>query len=177
MANEQPDFQELKSLVDWVNLNDDVRELSIKAGDVELFISRERQKPAPSVAPAAAPAAAPVEPAPAAPAPAAAEPAPAAPAAPPAQAAPAEPQGLAADEVEVTAPMVGTFYASPKPGAPAFVSEGDTVTKGTVLAIVEVMKLMNNIESPVDGTVVRVLADNDAAVEYGQPLLVIRRAG
>lgn len=176
MANEQPDFQELKSLVDWVNLNDDVRELSIKAGDVELFISRERQKPGLSVAPAAAPAAAPVEPAPAAPAPAAAEPAPAAPAAP-APAAPAEPQGLAADEVEVTAPMVGTFYASPKPGAPAFVSEGDTVTKGTVLAIVEVMKLMNNIESPVDGTVVRVLADNEAAVEYGQPLLVIRRAG
>ncbi len=73
--------------------------------------------------------------------------------------------------------MVGTYYSSPKPGAPSFVSVGDTVTKGTVLAIVEVMKLMNNIEAEVDGTVTQILVENEQAVEYGQPLLVIKRHG
>jgi acetyl-CoA carboxylase biotin carboxyl carrier protein len=188
MPLDQPDIKELRALVDWVNLTDDVRELSIKFGDVELFVSRDRQAPAAAAAPAApapvaaaAPAPAPV----AAPAPAAAAPAPApaAPAAPaPAAAAPAAPAaapsgGLGADEVAIKAPMVGTYYSSPKPGAPSFVSVGDTVTKGTVLAIVEVMKLMNNIEAEVDGTVTQILVENEQAVEYGQPLLVIKRHG
>ena len=73
--------------------------------------------------------------------------------------------------------MVGTYYSSPKPGAPAFVSVGDTVTKGSVLAIVEVMKLMSNIEAEFDGTVTQILIENEQAVEYGQPLLVIKRNG
>ena len=70
--------------------------------------------------------------------------------------------------------MVGTFYSGPRPGAPAFVSPGDTVTADTVLGIVEVMKLMNNIEAKVEGTVTRVLVENGQAVEYGQPLMVIQ---
>ena len=72
--------------------------------------------------------------------------------------------------------MVGTFYASSQPGAPAFVQVGDTVEADTVLCIVEVMKLMNNVEARVSGTVVRVLVENEAAVEYGQPLFVIKQA-
>jgi len=169
-----PDIKELRAIVDWANLTPDMRELSIKFGDVELFISRDRQSSggpaaaaqAPAPAPVAAPAApgpAPVS-APAAQAPAAAEPA----------QAPAE---LAADEVMIKAPMVGTFYASPKPGAPAFVAVGDTVDPDTVLGIVEVMKLMNNIEAQVEGTVARILVDNEQAVEFGQPLVVIKRHG
>jgi acetyl-CoA carboxylase biotin carboxyl carrier protein len=82
---------------------------------------------------------------------------------------------LAAGEVLIKAPMVGTFYAAPKPGEPDFVSVGDAVAPDTVLCIVEVMKLMNNIEAGVAGTVARVLVRNEQAVQYGQPLMVIRR--
>src|SRR4051812_7925541 len=114
MPLNQPDIKELRAIVDWANLTPDMRELSIKFGDVELFISRDRQSsggpaaaaqaPAPAAvaapsAPAASPAPAPV-PAPAAQVPASNEPAP-------------SPAELAADEVLIKAPMVGTFYASP----------------------------------------------------------------
>ena len=72
--------------------------------------------------------------------------------------------------------MVGTFYAAPKPGDPDFVTVGSTVTANSVLCIVEVMKLMNNIEAGVDGTVVRILVNNEQPVQYGQPLMVIKRS-
>ena len=71
--------------------------------------------------------------------------------------------------------MVGTFYASPQPGAPTFVSVGDAVQPDTVMCIVEVMKLMNNVEARVSGTVTRVLVENEEAVQYGQPLFVIKQ--
>jgi acetyl-CoA carboxylase biotin carboxyl carrier protein len=86
------------------------------------------------------------------------------------------PAAVAEDEVVVKAPMVGTFYASPKPGAPAFVSVGDKVTADTVLCIVEVMKLMNNVEAQVEGTVTQILVSDNQAVEFGQPLMVIKRS-
>lgn len=73
----------------------------------------------------------------------------------------------------VTSPLVGTFYIAPAEDAEAFVKVGDTVKKGQTLAIVEAMKLMNEIESDYDGTVAEVLADNGAPVEYGQPLFRI----
>jgi acetyl-CoA carboxylase biotin carboxyl carrier protein len=85
------------------------------------------------------------------------------------------PDVLAFDEVLIKAPMVGTYYASPRPGADAFVAVGDTVSADTVLCIVEVMKLMNNIEAQIDGTVTSILAEDNQAVEYGQPLFVIKR--
>lgn len=165
-----PDIKEIKAIVDWVNLTPDVRDLSIKYGDVELVISRDGR----SAAPAA--------PAPVVAAPVAAASAPAAPSSvpsAPAEAAPAASVGadLAGDEVLVKAPMVGVFYASPKPGDPPFVSVGDTVTSSTIVGIVEVMKLMNNLEAKADGTVVRILAENEQAVQYGEPLLVIKRHG
>jgi len=171
-----PDITELKAIIDWVNVSEDVRELSLKYGDVELFITRNEGSagpvaaaPAPVAAPAPAAPPAPVAPAPAAPAPAAEPPVAAA------GDASGDDLALASDEVLVSAPMVGTFYAAPKPGAPAFVEVGARVDVGAVLCIVEVMKLMNNIEATTAGVVTRILVDNNQTVEYGQPLLVIRR--
>ncbi len=74
----------------------------------------------------------------------------------------------------VVSPLVGTVYLGPAEGEPPFVQEGDTVKKGQVLAIVEAMKLMNEIESEYGGEVARVLVENGQTVEYGQPLFEIR---
>ena len=73
----------------------------------------------------------------------------------------------------VKSPLVGTFYAAPAEDAEAFVKVGDSVEKGQVLAIVEAMKLMNEIESDFAGTVTEILVENGQPVEYGQPLFVI----
>jgi acetyl-CoA carboxylase biotin carboxyl carrier protein len=75
---------------------------------------------------------------------------------------------------EVKSPIVGTFYESPSPGAPAFVKVGDQVEVGQVLCIVEAMKLMNEIEADVSGEIVRRIATSGQPVEYGQPLFAIR---
>lgn len=74
----------------------------------------------------------------------------------------------------VKSPLVGTFYNAPSPDAEPYVKAGDTVKKGQVLAIVEAMKLMNEIESEFDGTVEKILVSNEEVVEYGQPLFVIK---
>lgn len=73
----------------------------------------------------------------------------------------------------VTSPVVGTFYRSSSPDVEPYVEEGDLVSRGQILCIVEAMKLMNEIESEVDGRVVKILVENEAGVEYGQPLFVI----
>ena len=73
----------------------------------------------------------------------------------------------------VTSPVVGTFYRSSSPDVESYVDEGDLVSRGQVLCIVEAMKLMNEIESEVDGRVVKILVENESGVEYGQPLFVI----
>lgn len=73
----------------------------------------------------------------------------------------------------VKSPLVGTFYVAPAEDAPAFVKVGDTVTEGQTLAIVEAMKLMNEIESEFSGTVTEVYVKNGEMVEYGQPLFAI----
>jgi acetyl-CoA carboxylase biotin carboxyl carrier protein len=75
---------------------------------------------------------------------------------------------------EVKSPIVGTFYESPSPGAPAFVKIGDQVEVGQVLCIVEAMKLMNEIEADVAGEVVKRIASSGQPVEYGQALFAIR---
>ncbi|HYM92239.1 MAG TPA: acetyl-CoA carboxylase biotin carboxyl carrier protein [bacterium] len=75
--------------------------------------------------------------------------------------------------VPITAPMVGTFYRAPKPDAPPFVSEGDEVRVGQTVCILEAMKLFNEISSDVGGRIARVLAENGAPVEYGQPLFLV----
>jgi len=84
------------------------------------------------------------------------------------EAAPAEPAGH-----QVKAPMVGTFYRSGSPGAPAFVEVGQSVKKGDTLCIIEAMKLMNEIESDADGVVKAILVDNGQPVEFDQSLFVI----
>jgi acetyl-CoA carboxylase biotin carboxyl carrier protein len=80
----------------------------------------------------------------------------------------------AANEVIVKSPIVGTYYECPKPGDPPFVRVGDAVEPGKVLCIIESMKLMNEIESEVAGTVVAKLMENGRAVEYGEALFTIR---
>ena len=102
-------------------------------------------------------------------------------AAAPAPAADVQAAGSAADADEaipagniVKSPLVGTFYAAPAEDAEPFVKVGDSVKEGQVLAIVEAMKLMNEIESDFTGTVAEILVENGEAVEYGQPLFVIR---
>ena len=73
----------------------------------------------------------------------------------------------------VKSPMVGTFYRSPSPGAPSFIEQGATVKPGDTLCIIEAMKLLNEIEAEVGGTVTKILVDNGQPVEYGQPLFII----
>ena len=77
------------------------------------------------------------------------------------------------ENVEITAPMVGTFYRAPSPESPFFVEEGDRVTAGQTLCIIEAMKIMNEIESEVTGRISKILMENAQAVEYGQALFVI----
>jgi acetyl-CoA carboxylase biotin carboxyl carrier protein len=76
---------------------------------------------------------------------------------------------------EVRSPMVGTFYKSPSPEAEAYVKPGDSVKAGSVICIIEAMKLMNEIESEVSGKVVKILVENGTAVEYDQPLMLIEK--
>lgn len=118
-----------------------------------------------SKAAAAAPAATPVAPTPVAATPVAV---------PVSEAAPA-----AADEDaglhKITSPIVGTFYRSPGPDKPPYVSEGSTVSADTVVCIVEAMKLMNEIPAEISGQIVKVYVENGEAVEFGQPLFGIRK--
>jgi acetyl-CoA carboxylase biotin carboxyl carrier protein len=78
-----------------------------------------------------------------------------------------------APEKLITAPMIGTFYTSATPGAQPFVNEGDEVSVGQTIGIIEAMKIMNEIESEVAGVVTEVLASDAQPVEYGQPLFRI----
>ncbi len=75
--------------------------------------------------------------------------------------------------VTITAPMVGTFYATPAPKDPPYVQVGDEVRPGDVLGIIEAMKIMNEIECEIHGRVTEILAANGQPVEYGQPLMII----
>lgn len=75
---------------------------------------------------------------------------------------------------EVRSPIVGTFYRAPAPDADSYANVGDEVEQGTVLCIVEAMKLMNEIESDVSGKIVKILVDNGKPVEYNQPLFLIQ---
>jgi len=103
------------------------------------------------------------------PAPAPAAPAPAPAAAPPAR----EPAAPRANVKEIVSPIVGTFYRAPAPDAAPFVEVGSRVVKGQVLCIIEAMKIMNQIESDVTGTVTAILVENAQPVAYGQPLFHI----
>lgn len=81
----------------------------------------------------------------------------------------------ASNQVQITAPMVGTFYRAPAPDAEPYVREGSIIEVGQPLCIIEAMKLMNEIESEVAGRIVRILVENGQAVEYGQPLFLVEK--
>ncbi len=95
------------------------------------------------------------------------------PAAAPASPAPAAPGAPAELAGAVKAPMVGTAYMAPQPGAPPFVKIGDTVREGQTLLIIEAMKVMNQIPAPRAGRITQILVTDGSPVEYGQPLLVL----
>ncbi len=151
------DIRKVKKLIELLE-ESGISEIEITEGEESVRISRYPQgltlAPAAPPPPAAAPAP------PAAAAAAGSEPSSAAPAPPP-------------EGHTVPAPMVGTFYASPAPGAKPFVQIGSKVEVGDTLCIIEAMKMMNQIESDAAGTVVAILAENGEPVEFGQPLFVI----
>ena len=157
------DIRKVKKLIELLD-ESGIAEIEITEGEEAVRISRYPQGAA--VAPAPAPA--PVAHA----APAAAAPAEAAPGAPAAVPADAEEEGYL-----VAAPMVGTFYASSSPGAAPYVQVGDRVNEGDTLCIIEAMKMMNQIEAEVSGTIKSIRAQNGDPVEYGQVLFVIDQRG
>ena len=154
------DLRKLKTLIDLVS-ESSISELEITEAEGKVRIVKAGHPPAGAV-PVATVAAAPVALAPtavAAPVPAAAVPAPAAAEVPEAKV--------------IKSPMVGTFYRSASPGAKAFVDVGSTVKAGEPVCIIEAMKIMNEIEADLGGTIARILCENGKAVEFGQPLFVL----
>lgn len=152
------DFKRLFTALDEA----EVYEFTYDSPDLKFVVKRGKviEQHVVNAAPVAAPAA---EVAPAAPVPAA-----------PAAAAP--PAAPVVSGIEVTAPIVGTFYEAPAPDAAPFVKVGDTVAVGQVLCIIEAMKLMNEIEAETAGVITEVLVNNGEPVEYGQALFRIEPA-
>jgi acetyl-CoA carboxylase biotin carboxyl carrier protein len=154
------DIRKIKKLIELLE-ESGIAEIEIKEGEEALRISRmptgtaatHHQLP-PMAMPMAAPLAAPV------------------------QAAAPRPADIAAakakaNEHVITAPMVGTFYGAPSPGAKPFIEIGDEIKVGQVLCIIEAMKMMNQIESDKAGRVTSIMARNGDPVEFGQPLFVV----
>lgn len=155
------DIAEILKIIDGSSLD----ELIVETGDLKLVVRRNSAGTAYSPShDIAAPAAKPSPPAaPASPSPAA-------------NAAPRPATTKSARQIEVTAPMVGTFYRAPSPDAPPFVEVGNSVRKGDPLCLIEVMKLFTTIAAEQDGRVVQIGAENAELVEYGRTLFVIEPA-
>ena len=86
------------------------------------------------------------------------------------------PETSADDEsnlITITSPIIGTFYRKPSPDKPTFVEVGDTISEGTVLCVIEAMKLFNDIESEISGKIVKILVDDSSPVEFDQPLFLV----
>ena len=151
--------KELQELLDFI-AKSGLNKVNIETEEFKISVQRDPNTK--TVYGAPAPAAAPAAPAPvaAAPAPVAAAPA-------------AATEAPAGNYKSLKAPMIGTFYRSSGPDAPAFVQVGDMVEKGQVICIIEAMKLFNEIEAEESGRVVKALVDNATPVEYDQPLFLI----
>jgi len=176
------DLDQIRDLLNVVS-STDVSELTIEFGDQRITVKKDlgsknvsvnaasgvangqnsgsqnssaAQKSAPAPAPVQAPAPAP-----------AATPAPA----------PAKVEEPASNYLQITSPMVGTFYRAPSPGSANYVEIGDRVSVGQTVCIIEAMKLMNDMPTEVAGRVVKILVDNGTTVEYGQPLFLVDPRG
>ncbi len=154
------DIKQIQDLIRFVSKSG-VNEVSIEQEGFKITIKTNQ---APTIVNAAIPADYPHAASAIAAAPAAAAPA----ALPPAEAA-----VDTSKYITVRSPMIGTFYRSAGPEKPIFVNVGDEIKPGTVLCIIEAMKLFNEIESEVSGRIVRILADNASPVEYDQPLFLV----
>ncbi|MGJ8652207.1 MAG: acetyl-CoA carboxylase biotin carboxyl carrier protein [Opitutaceae bacterium] len=152
------DLKAIKQVVELMKRSE-LSEFELEEEGFKLRLKRKNGD-APQIIHAAAPVAA-------APAPVAAAPAAAAPAA-----APAEEKGI---EI-VKSPMVGTFYSAGSPESPAFAKVGDKISADSIVCIIEAMKVMNEIQAELSGTITEVLIENGEAVEYGQPLFKVKTA-
>ncbi len=155
------DVQEILKIIDQSS----TREIHIEVDDFKLIVRKHD---------ADAPPAADAPPVPSAPPPAAPEPAAADSASPPEAEPAAEAAASAAPSetaVALTSPLSGTFYRAPAPGADPFVEEGDEVGSGDTVCILDVMKVMNTLKAPCDGTVARIPVENAEAVGAGQPVM------
>jgi acetyl-CoA carboxylase biotin carboxyl carrier protein len=156
--NEPMKAKEIQDLIDFISKSG-LEEVNIETEEFKIKVKRNSD--APRI----------VEQVAAAPAPVAAAPAPAPAAAP---ATPAPKSGNDESKyLTIKSPMIGTFYRSPNPETDVFVKVGDKVKSGQPVCIIEAMKLFNEIESEVSGTIVKVLVDNASPVEYDQPLFLV----
>lgn len=159
------DFNEIRELLAVLSQSD-ISELSIKSEEFELTVRKDRPTAGAAVVSVDAP--------PPTPLPVAAPPTPAAAPAPQATPQPAAPPSADSNLLEITSPMVGTFYRAPSPDDDPFVNVGDRIKTGQVVCILEAMKLMNELEAEVSGEIVEILVENADPVEYGQVLMRVR---
>src|SRR6267142_4550727 len=148
---------EIRDLIDFISQSG-LNEVNIETKELKLHVKREPDQKVFKSTPVQV-AASPVS-------------AVAAPTAPPA-AASQKPAVSGTKTVEIKSPMIGTFYRSANPDSPPFVSVGDKITKGQTVCIIEAMKLFNEIESEVSGTIVKVMVESSSPVEYDQVLFVV----
>jgi acetyl-CoA carboxylase biotin carboxyl carrier protein len=154
------DLNQVRELLSILNQTD-IEELSLKSSDFELTIRKGSLSSGTAVAPAVAPVA------------------PVAIAAVPivAPTAAAAPAAIDKNWVEVTSPMVGTFYRASGPDEPPFIEVGDTIRLGQAICIIEAMKLMNELEAEVAGEVMEILVENGKPIEFGQALMRVKPRG
>lgn len=158
-------FKEIKDLITLVS-ESAIKEFKIKNGDLEIRIRTDKDTDAPIIGSHTVSTAAPMQAMPVAAAPAVAP--------PPADLAPVVPEVESnANLLEIKSPMVGTFYRSPAPEKPVYTQVGDSVNVGSVVCVIEAMKLFNEIESEVSGKIVKVLVDDASPVEYDQVLFLV----
>lgn len=154
MGDKEMDLKKIKQLLKIMDEND-LAEISVQKGDESISLKKQQVNMVPM---AAAPVAAPVS----------------------SKAAAAEQDDNDGDDipancVEITSPMVGTFYRAASPDSDPFVQVGTNIESGTVLCILEAMKLMNEFKSEISGKISKILIENGQPVEYGQPLFWVEK--
>ena len=151
------DTSEIRNLIDFI-ANTGLNEVNLETKDLKLHVKRDPDqtfvKPAENYSPAISPSTRPSS-------------------TPPKEEKVSAPITAGKNTLEIKSPMIGTFYRSANPDTPPFVSVGDKIIKGQIVCIIEAMKLFNEIEAEISGTVVKVLLENATPVEYDQVLFVV----